>query len=139
MLQKNPEWAAGHALLASLRWTLGRSAEFGASYERALRQHPSSHMLWMAFIQQLIQAGMYVRADEAVARARSAAGGSLTLDITEACCATETGDLDRADSLFARAQVLEDARVAPWYIRHLLRAGRPDEAARFGESLVEDL
>jgi hypothetical protein len=45
-------------------------------------------------------------------------------DISEACCATETGDLDRADSLFAHPKVLQDARVAPWYIRHLLRAGR---------------
>ena len=137
VLQNNPDWVAGHALLSNLRWTLGERTRFADSWRRALRQRPSSPHLWSGLVDQLLQAGRYADADAIVAEARQALGASLALDVSEACCATELGDAGRADRIFSRPEVLREPAVAPWYMRHLLRTGRPDEAARFGEPLTD--
>ncbi|HEU0310395.1 MAG TPA: putative 2OG-Fe(II) oxygenase [Sphingomicrobium sp.] len=136
LLVGSPQWIQGQALLANLRWMLGEKEAFTSGYDRALRQQPADLNLWLSLIDRLIQAGMFPAADDAVARARSAVGSHLALDANEAICASELGDVPRADDCFARLNHVQDVAFAVRHVRHLLRTGRILEAANRAEPLT---
>jgi hypothetical protein len=63
--------------------------------------------------------------------------GRLTFfDRYQACCASETGDLQLAEALFNKLDVDGDAELAIAYLRHLIRKKEFGEAATFAESLA---
>jgi tetratricopeptide (TPR) repeat protein len=136
LLANSPQWVEGQALLANLRWMFGEKDNFARGYERALDQRPKDLNIWLSMIDWLIRAELFQAANEVVARARSALGHHLALDIVEAICASELGDAARADQLFERLAQVKDVPFVVRHVRHLLRTGRFEEAALLAEPLT---
>ena len=133
-LGSNPGWIQGHASVARLRWVKGEHDAFTASMERAVAAFPDAIAVWRELIDTLMHAALYDAALDAVARARRAAGDNPIFDAQEAVSLAETGRTDSADRAFAAIAPISHVTMAARYLRHLLRAGRPDEAAAVAES-----
>jgi tetratricopeptide (TPR) repeat protein len=133
VLADNPGWLEGHATAARLRYAGGDSDGLTASLEHALAAQPRELALWRALADTWMHGERYDRALEVIARARAAAGSSPAFDALEAVCIAEQGETERADTLFAALGPIEHITMAARYMRHLLRAGRPEEASRFAD------
>ena len=134
LVAEEPGRAEAHAALAKLRWERGDGDRFTASYETALAARPGDRDLWLGLLGALMRAG---RPEAALARlpaARPALG--VLADGLEAAAASEAGELARADARFAGLDPAADGGVRIAYLRHLLRAGRPEAAAAFAEPLA---
>jgi Flp pilus assembly protein TadD len=131
-----PDFADAHLALSRLRWQAGDADGFTASFETALRDLPENPHLWLGLFAALMRArpaAVLERLDAA-----RAALGAVT-DSVEAAAASETGDLARADAAFARVDVGADPGLRLAYMRHLLRAMRPDKAAAFAFDAAQRL
>ncbi|WP_114952767.1 putative 2OG-Fe(II) oxygenase [Sphingosinicella terrae] len=135
-LGAEPGWMEGHATLARLRWMRGERDSFVASYETALVRDPGNLALWRALVETLMHAELYEPALAAVGRARAGMGDHPMLDALETVSLAEKGETDAADGAFARLGPIEHVTMATRYMRHLLRAGRPVEAAAFAEPWI---
>src|SRR5207237_8507503 len=71
---------------------------------------------------------------DALRRAGRAAGGSAIFDAQEAVSLAESGRTAGADRAFAAIGPIDHVTLAARYLRHLLRSGRAEQAARFAES-----
>ncbi|QLC25498.1 hypothetical protein HFP57_11020 [Parasphingopyxis algicola] len=138
VLRQSPGWLDGQDLLANLRWMNGERDRFVEGYERALAAEPANSGLWFKMINSLTQVERFAEADAAVARARARGSDVRALDVCEAICASELGDNRRADALFDRIAPHVEMPLAVRYMRHMLRTGRPDAAARCGEERTND-
>jgi tetratricopeptide (TPR) repeat protein len=136
LLRASPDWVQGHELLANLRWMLGERENFVGSYERALADNPANGPIWFALIARLFHADRYADAEDAIGRARRAIGAHPSLDASEAICASELGDVARADRLFEHPAAASDAAFIVRHVRHLLRTGRVEAAAHRAEPLI---
>ena len=128
-LRRSPLWTEGHVLLATLRWAEGERDGFTRSFDEALAQYPNSIELRREQLVALVDAEHY---DDALARIEQGVGmfGDQILFATyKAAILSERGDLASADPLFGQLANLNLASVEMWRVRHLLRSGRPDEAA----------
>jgi tetratricopeptide (TPR) repeat protein len=132
-LRRFPGWLLGHGTLARLRQATGDAAGATASFEEALRAEPANGIIWGALVETLMQADRYEEALVAIARARAAVGASRTLDVAEAVSVAEQGATARADALFATLGPIEHVALAVRHVRHLLRAGRPEEASALAD------
>ena len=132
-LRRNPGWLPGHALVARLRWLRGDRGSFASSFEQALRTAPRDVALWREWIETLIHADRFDDALAVLARGREAAGPHEIFDLLETICMAEKGETGAADGLFGKLGPIRHVLLAVRYMRHLLRAGRPDEAASFVE------
>ena len=137
---KRPGWINGHAAIALLRWQRGEQS-LAQGFEDALARDPSNQALWLACFDALSRAPDYAGMLRCVDRARSTFGEAQFLDRFEAMAASETGNLARADAVFTRMAkanggVLSDMEMEIAFLRHLLRARRIEDAARFAETLV---
>jgi tetratricopeptide (TPR) repeat protein len=135
VLADHPLWIAGHDLSASLHWQMGDRDTFTRSIEQAIAEQPRHLALWSGYILILINGDLYERALAAVARGRAAAGPALVFDVNEAVCRSELGEGIAVDPLFARLAAVDDGPVRVRHIRHLLRTGRPGEAAAIAETM----
>lgn len=133
-LRDNPGWIAGHASAARLRWLRGERDSFTSSFERAIEIAPTAIPIWREMVDTLMHAARYDEALAAITRGRATAGGDPIFDALETVCIAEQGETERADRLFARLGPIAHVTMAARYLRHLLRAGRPAEAAAFAES-----
>lgn len=133
-LRREPDWLEGHATLARLRWMSGERDSFTSSFEAALAARPRHIELWRELVTTLMHAAWHDEAIEVLNRARAANGDHLAFDALEAVCRAENGETDAADRMFARLGRIEHITMAARYARHLLRAGRPEQAAAFAES-----
>jgi tetratricopeptide (TPR) repeat protein len=133
-LRQHPGWLDGHATAARLRWMRGERTGFTVSYQQALHVAPREVAIWRALVQTLVQADLYDAALAEIGRARAAAGDNPSFDALETVCRSEKGETEAADVLFARLGAIQHVAMATRYARHLLRAGRPAEAAAFAES-----
>ena len=128
-LRRSPLWTEGHVLLASLRWAEGERAGFTRSFDEALAQYPNSIELRREQLVALVDAEDY---DAALARAEQGAamfGDQILFGSYKAAILSERGDVAAADRLFDQLKDLQLVSVEMWRVRHLLRAGRPDEAS----------
>jgi len=135
LLHEHPGWLEGHALAARLRWLRGEGRHFTSSFERALETAPRDIRLWSGMIETLMHAASYDEALAAVARGRAAAGPHEAFDAFDAACAAEKGETAKADRLFARLGPPKQVAMAVRHIRHLLRSGRPEQAAALAEPI----
>jgi tetratricopeptide (TPR) repeat protein len=133
-LRTHPTWLEGHGSLARLRWLKGERETFTSSFDAALAAAPANVALWRELVETLMHAALYDRALAALARARPAAGEHPALDALETVCRAEKGETGEADRLFARLGPIEHVTMAARYMRHLLRAGRPEAASAFAET-----
>ncbi len=132
-LALHPGWIDGHNVSVRLRWARGEREGFTQSLERALLVVPGELALWRELVDSFMYAGAYPAAVEAIGRGRAAAGESPVFDALAAVCA-EQGETEAADLLFARLLPIEHITMAARYMRHLLRAGRPEEASAFADA-----
>ncbi len=130
LTRERPDWIKGHSALALLRWQLDESHSLARGYAPALAQDPENKDLWLACFEALLRAPDYEGLLSSVETARKTFGDARFLDRFEAIAASETGDIARADAIFARMGGLEDMEMGIAYIRHALRAKRIAEAAR---------
>jgi len=137
LIASNPTWIAGLEVLMRLRWQCGDRDGFTADYERALSSEPRNIALWRSLILALVPADQYERALELVLRGRREAGPHLLFDANEAVCRAELGQSEQAETLFARLDELDDPKIRVRQVRHLLRTGRPAEAAALAESMTK--
>jgi tetratricopeptide (TPR) repeat protein len=133
-LGANPGWIQGHASAARLRWMKGERRAFTASMERAVAAFPDAILVWRELIDTFMHAALYDEALDAIARARRGAGDSPIFDAQEAVSLAEMGRTGAADKAFAAIWPIGHVTMAARYLRHLLRAGRAEEAAAFAET-----
>jgi tetratricopeptide (TPR) repeat protein len=132
-LRAQPLWLPGHATLARLRWLKGEREDFAASYEAAAAAAPRDVAVWREWADTLMHANRYEEVLALIARGRAAAGAHPVFDAFEAIAVAEQGQSEEADRLFAVLGPIGHVTMAARYMRHLLRAGRPREAAAFAE------
>jgi tetratricopeptide (TPR) repeat protein len=132
-LRAHPTWMAGHASLARLRWLRGERERFASSYEAAVAAAPRDAMIWREWADTLMHADQYDAVLALVARGRAEAGAHGVFDAFETLAVTEQGEIEAADRLWAALGPIGHVSIAVRRMRHLLRAGRPKEAAAFGE------
>lgn len=137
LIGPNPTWIAGLELLMRLRWQCGDREGFTRDYERALSAEPRNIALWRSLILALTPADQYELALELVLRGRREVGPNLLFDANEAVCRAELGQAEEAERLFAGLADIDDATIAVRRVRHLLRTGRPAEAAALGETMTK--
>jgi tetratricopeptide (TPR) repeat protein len=128
-----PGWAEGQEALARMRWEAGEGRAATSEFERALEAAPRSLELWTAYARTLGAADLSAEAADAAARGRAATGsGDLRLMMIEAVRASEAGQVERADRLFA-ALPPDAPGVARMEMRHRVRCGDFARAAALGE------
>jgi tetratricopeptide (TPR) repeat protein len=126
ILSGSPLWFAGHHQLAQLRSMLGRAEHASASLERALAQMPDETALWRALFDLRVKTERFDQLQSDVEAAGRTRADRVLLRMYEAIAAAELGQLSRADRLFAALDGAD--RLPVWFVRHLLRSGRVDEA-----------
>jgi tetratricopeptide (TPR) repeat protein len=134
LIASAPGYVAGHAMLAHILWEHGATVAPGedprAAFRAAVEAQPQNRPLGKAFISFLLDA---VAADEALqhARAMRAVADEPVLMANEALALEMLGRIDEAGALFAHAHATlrMEAGFLNFYVRHLLKAGKPDEAA----------
>ena len=132
-VRHNPGWLPGHATICRLRWLAGERESFTASFEAAVAAAPREVAIWREWADTLTHAGHYDATLAVVAAGRAAAGGHFMFDAVEALALSEKGEIAAADARFAALGPITHVTMAARYVRHLLRAGRPDEASKFAE------
>lgn len=132
-LARDPLWAQGHVELARLRWAAGDKEGFARSFEEALAEAPGDLGLWSKYLASLMFGGRHERILEAVGRGRAAVGTDPLFDLAEAVAHDDLGDRSASAALFDALAGSADPTVAIYRVRHLLRAGRHDEAAALAE------
>lgn len=139
ILASNALWLDGHDLLSQARWMSGDKTSFTSSFDEALKTNPQNGSLWAKCLDALLKADRYAEASRMVEQARAALGDSRGLTMYDAICASELGETEKADQLFAALAPITEIALAVRHMRHLLRTGHVELAARIGESFVHDL
>lgn len=134
----NPGWSEGRATLARLRWMMGDAAGYMEGHLRALAATPSSLALWTEMLDLMIEGEHIEEAADMLAKARLATGAGDALLPYEAICASELGRSEEADRLFALLAPRRHVAIVERHLRHLLRTGRPAEAAQLAEPWLAD-
>lgn len=139
-VEADPDWLGGHMALSRMRWQFAPDGGAARSFDEALARRPQSREIWYGYIAWLNRAERHAEALATIDRARAALrgdpGAASVLDQLEAIAADEAGDHARAAALFAGMAGLGDFTVQIARIRHALRTGAPDEAARIAEPLT---
>lgn len=131
VLATAPGWIDGHQAVSEYRWTHGREngARFTVSLDSALTREPGNLELWRCKLGLLLQAQRYDALIAASDSGERQAGAHPMFTVARATAWSELGD-PRADDAFAAVDAPEDISVAVRRIRHWLRTGRTEEAAR---------
>jgi hypothetical protein len=120
-----------------MRWEAGEGNAFTRDFETALAAAPADRNLWFAYASALAAADLHGEAADAAARGQSAAGADVRLALIEAVHGSEAGQVDRATRVFAALP--RDLKGAVIHrIRHLLRVGDLDQAARLTDGARAD-
>ncbi|GAA3903183.1 putative 2OG-Fe(II) oxygenase [Sphingomonas limnosediminicola] len=129
VLRRSPLWTEGHVLLANLRWAEGEREGFTRSFEEALAQHPNSLELRREQLAALLEAEHFEEVFSRVAEGRRMFGDHILFSSHEVAALSESGNIAEADPLFSQLAELNFSNIDMWRVRHLIRAGRPDEAS----------
>jgi tetratricopeptide (TPR) repeat protein len=135
LIAGQPGWVQGHEALVRLRTTMG-DVNPAQSFAHAVENEPRNGALRIGWYRALAQAEDWAAARNVLDDTQRALGHAPELDAALAVVATETGDDDAAERLFAASAGLNDPAIALYRIRHCLRTGRIEEAAHRGEALL---
>jgi len=130
IVARSPLWVEGHKQLSELRWMNGEREGFTRNFDEALKLHPTNYGLRLEQILALLHAEHWDKLLAVIASGRSAMGDLPLFAANEAVCYAELGETERADLLFEPFKDIEDVPLQARRIRHLIRSGRPDEAAK---------
>lgn len=128
-LHQEPGWAEGHAALVRLRWQAGEGDASWRTLRAAIDRRPADTGLWRELILGLFHAKKYTAALAAARTGKAACPPDLFFLSIEAACLDELEQYDAAYAAFLNIGRAADAGVALHFTRHLLHAGRPDDAA----------
>ena len=137
MLERDPTWLRGLDALATMRWMAGDSDGFDRAFSESVAARPQIFPLWLGWYRAVSQVGLWAKAKAIIADCRRRFGERIEIDAIEANMATEQGDDERAEMLFARCASLDDPGTKISFIRHCLRTGQLDRAETVGLKLVE--
>src|SRR5689334_7642490 len=129
VLHRSPLWTDGHVLLASMRWTNGERKDFTRSFDEALRAHPNSLDLRREQMVALLHGEQFDEVLERIEQGRAMFGEQPLFVAHEAVVRSETGDVEKADRLFAELAPLGVANFDLRLVRHMLRSDRPEGAS----------
>lgn len=136
ILIRNPLWIDGHRTLAHIRGQLGIDPV--AHINATLGTLGARHELHRLRILTLFEARRYSDAAAAVAETRAVLGDLNWLRQFAAHAASEMGDIEAAEKELAVAPPPASQEEFAMHARHLLRAGRPAEAAELLEPRVAE-
>ncbi|WP_338467234.1 putative 2OG-Fe(II) oxygenase [Novosphingobium sp. ZN18A2] len=125
----DPGWADGHAALVRLRWQGGQGDASWRSVRAAAESRGDDVPLWRELILGLMHAKKFEVALAEIAKARRLAGADIFFDSSEAGCLDELGRFAEAERIFLGMGRVAHAGIALRFTRHLLKAGRPQDAA----------
>lgn len=133
-LAEQPLWGEGHWLLARLGWSGGERAVAVPALDRSLAADPRNPALWQIRIAILQRSLAFAPLLETLAAARRQIGNGPALDAAEAAALSELGRVAEAETIHARLPAAANTTEAVYRIRHLLRAGRAEEAGLAAEA-----
>lgn len=125
----HPEASALHSALAEMRWEAGAGVTFTQDLNAAIAVRPADPALRQSLVGVLAGAGLFAPAADAALVARSVIGDDPVMTLLEATYASEAGEVERADRLFAALPVAMEERLLPAAL-HLLRTGEIERAAK---------
>lgn len=134
LLRRNPLWLDGHLALAKVLGQLGHDP--GRMLGEALQAQPGQDMLLQALVRTRIEGGDFEGAASALAAARSALGSLPWIILQQAHVESERGQIAQADRLFDAAGSSPDTAATGLLARHLIRAGRADQAVALLEPQI---
>lgn len=120
-----PDWPDPQSALARLKWERGAHHAFMEGLEAAVAERPHNAAMWNALIDAYSGVERYLHAAEAAARAHAALGDDR-FRLLEAANASEAGEMDRADTLFAELRTTSGTELAE--ARHALKKGQVERA-----------
>ena len=138
LTRHRPGYIKGHAALAQMRWQSGDTQTFASSFDAALALRPDDIDLTVACFGTLMRAGRYADVLARLPRARRAIDAEDLFDRYEAVCASESGDIDRAEQAFLRQEHIVDRGLQVARVRHLLRTHRYSDAAELAERVARE-
>lgn len=135
LLEAHPGWVDGHVVLAQLLSQTGSVVAFEQFLSDTVRLAGDDLALAISCLRQLSEAGRHHAVMALIPEMRRRAGDHLFFSLMEAISASETGDLARADALFAQAES-EGGLLSLPHVRHLIRKGDSSRAATLAEAFV---
>lgn len=120
-----PDWPDPQSALARLRWERGEQQGFAAGLEAAVDDRPFNQAMWSALVETYGGIDRHRDAADAAGRAYSALGLDL-FRLLEASHASEAGDMERADAVFAELRGASGTSLAE--ARHLLKRGEVERS-----------
>ena len=130
-LQQLPDWVDAHIAVARLRWQAGDRDGYLDDWSAAIAARPADTALALARLAMLGRAGRWL---EVAAGIGTVSGDPRSIGLA-AVAADETGESERAATLFARLPG-DDAGLGLARVRHLLRTGQTRAAAALAEVLT---
>lgn len=126
---RHQDWVAGHEALAKLRFQVGDTDSFTASYDDALASRPRDKALWLSVMRTLAQSRQWAALGERARAAATATGADPLFDLGAAIAVSEQGG-DAGQAFEKLEPILGRERnfALPWG-RHLLRAHDAKRAA----------
>lgn len=136
-VERSPGWIEGLRTIARLRWQLGDGVRCLDDLKALLARRPGDTLLWAVHAGAAARTMGHEAVLTIIESARRRVGRQPILDVLEAEALTELGRLIEADHAFKRVPASREIPVELIRIRHMLRSGRPEEAARLAERLLE--
>ena len=90
-LEAQPGWVAGHELLASKRWAMGRTTDYTKSFARAMQAQPGNPALVFGWYRVMMRSSQWQQAQEVIAQARLRLGDLPEFAAVEARIRSELG------------------------------------------------
>lgn len=136
LLRHSPHWADGHRQLVEFRIARGADADHLSTLDDAIDRHPSDGDLRAVKLDILYRGQEFEQLAHFAISCEQAIGPSEALATYRAIAASELGDTSTADSLFDQLLPTHSTELASHAMRHAIRSGRPEAAAKIGEPLT---
>ena len=129
MLQRHPEWLAGHWLLSRLIGVSGTPEPFDRVLEQAVRQRPGNADLRHQWLFTAMKRRDWNRAIAIAVDGRRLFPSDSRFGWSEAACRSEAGDFAGASALYERLGPIPDIGNGIYRCRHWLRLGEPQRVS----------
>lgn len=129
LLDRMPDWLAGHWLASRLAAAAGRDSPVDRSIAAEIARRPQAEHLWHHRLFTLMHSRKWAAARQIAADARARFPIQSAFAWNEAAAASEAGDLASAEQIYAGLGPLPDLGQAIYRCRHWLRQGRPEAVA----------
>ncbi|MCE7795949.1 2OG-Fe(II) oxygenase family protein [Sphingobium sufflavum] len=136
MVDADPDWTEGYRTAGELLWQCGTPDAFADWLSHAVRRNMGKADVAVTCLRMLSDAGFHSVVEDVLPVVRSWAGDHLFFTMLAAVAASERGDIERADALFARAGEQGGTLALP-HVSHLIKYGRAGQAADLAEQYVE--